>query len=261
VLKQVNFRSVAEMLTVATTASFLVSALLQEAIFAFWGIDFTAVASLEDVALGGLRFLGIGILSWIGTISIYLIFSVFQHGNIGTVPTRLHTAIRTILVAALSLSILVAAGLYAKLLPRPVSFATRTILFFGLMLYYSICMTLINYFTSSKTFRNFFTIRRESIKESSYRVLVLGIIAVMLSVDFYRSPYLTLDISVADDIPELCTRGRPPHRKVLWIGTRAVVLRCAQGTYVYFPGEHPYSFTVRKIVNYQGRTSPAPLPH
>lgn len=56
---QRTLKLIIEIFSILTAMSFLLSALLQMALFAIWGFDFTAIASVEDVILGGLRFFGI----------------------------------------------------------------------------------------------------------------------------------------------------------------------------------------------------------
>jgi hypothetical protein len=50
-------KTIVEAFSVLTGLSFIVSALLHEMIFAWWGISFIAAASIEDVVLGGIRLL------------------------------------------------------------------------------------------------------------------------------------------------------------------------------------------------------------
>jgi hypothetical protein len=81
--KKENIELAAQALAVLTALSFLASAILQEVIFAWWGLDFAAIAFVEDVVLGGIRFLA----TYIAMGLVLFPGIVFQH-CVGDGPLR-----------------------------------------------------------------------------------------------------------------------------------------------------------------------------
>src|SRR4051794_26088878 len=80
-----NVRLAADWLAILAGVSFMLSALVQEAVFAMWGLDFTAIASVEDVVLGGVRFLAI-LIAYGVLFGVHLVLHELRHSVIAAKP-------------------------------------------------------------------------------------------------------------------------------------------------------------------------------
>ncbi|HZF96187.1 MAG TPA: hypothetical protein VEZ20_15095 [Allosphingosinicella sp.] len=58
-----NLKFFAEIASAAAATSFLASAVIQIGLFALWGLDYAAIASVEDVVLGGARLFAAVVIS------------------------------------------------------------------------------------------------------------------------------------------------------------------------------------------------------
>src|SRR5687768_12012262 len=69
-----RIRFLVELLSILSATSFLLSVVAQQLIFMIWKVDFTAIASVEDVIMGGIRLLVLIVLT--GFLLVPLVLSI-----------------------------------------------------------------------------------------------------------------------------------------------------------------------------------------
>jgi hypothetical protein len=223
-------RRLAEIFSLLTGLSFVVSVLTQEAIFAFWGLDFTAIASIEDVIMGGLRLL----------LLAFLLFVFF-----GTVFTRVHIDRQVkcrpkrwsaswivritstiVLGAATSSSIIYFSAFY----PHEMIHAGAFRLFGLIAFIWLISSSAIWFMTGSQSIIEVVTVARQG----STRILwatFFGTIMISFQISAFTA-YYNVEVTNVSVLPPRCS-----IHEILWIGTRAMVLRCGRASYVLLHGD------------------------
>jgi hypothetical protein len=240
-----TLRTIADAVAVLTGLSFILSALIQEAIFVFWGLDFTAVASFEDVILGGLRLLFFASLATAAG-AIYFLWQrvIFEK----TLEPKRHSSTYMVRIVVNSL-VAVCVCLWMIIWTFFMETADLAIglLVLVLTLYlYSILSTIIVISTSPLSLRNTLEHvgRARPVNRIDIALSMLG--GVLISVAYYYYvPYINLTISYAGNLPKDCRVPGFAPPPVLWMGTRAFVLKCRSRNVVVFPGEEPFSLIVR----------------
>jgi len=237
--KRENIELCAQILAVLTGVSFIASAILQEILFAFWGLDFTAVASVEDVVLGGVRILSITLIAMLGAVPGAWVYEISVDDELGC-PNLLSQFTRWSLVSFVMIAPLALWTYYhGGMAGLPAQF--RISFFLSWMWYTSLWIIPILFLTSNVNFYQAVKFAKKK-RLPNTTLTGAGAIALLLSVMEYESPYATIgSIIPSRDMPNPC-EGK--STTVLWMGTRAAVLNCLNTRVVLVTAEAPYAVTV-----------------
>jgi len=246
-----RLKSAADALAALAGISLVLSALVQQVVFSFWGLDFTTIASLEDVTLGGLRVLTYALELGCPMLGSYIVFTWLADRRFA--PERGSAArwIRYGTVGAILAAGIVSVAIVARAgVPRgmpPFQYLGTVMAFARLLLPMSVAVVLslfVGYLTSPLSA----TELREGFRLNDFldpvSAAALGLFVLILALLLYVSSSATLGLRKLPLLPTKCSSHGHLTGEVLWLGTRAVILRCRSSKFVIFPGEHSYSFSL-----------------
>jgi hypothetical protein len=231
----------ADALAVATGVSFVASALLQTAIFVFWGLDFTAIASVEDVVMGGIRFLAILVCSVLLLYCLMLAFDSLRVLPPGTRPARYvrgFNLLLGVLLAPIGLDTMYTIDFFSH-------GASRFLVVVLLVVWIIVVVLATAILTSSYPIRE--AARRLSEHKPAKRssIVVAGLGAFSYSLVAYTASYASAEhIDLPDHISLTCREARQDKPTLLWMGSRAMVVDCGSRRNVVVTGESPYKITI-----------------
>jgi len=226
-------KRVLEAVSILTALSFPASALVHSLVFMTWNLDFAAIASAEDVVMGGFRLLWLMLLTWwIGsmmTVSYFLGSRGLKWWSWSTREWIRETA--TLLIPFGLLGTIVYAmhsGIYFKL-----SFSRQILPFAALVLTaYAAIMILTSIAPLSRALAPVLARRR-----TIFRWSLLASILILVNA-MARSP-TNLVVYNEDQLPIIC-QSRAGHRHLVWwTGSRSSVVQCAGRLFVVLYSERP----------------------
>jgi hypothetical protein len=241
-LSRANIRSAADLIAILTALSFVMSALLQEGLFALWGLDFTAIASIEDVILGGVRVLSFLLLGAFFATLLFVWDSVMTDEEV--IPSdKVSKLVRDLLMFAL-LGFLIFAAYFISgpaWSSGPVTVAVCVVGMIAFFVIVSIALACtLSPLPLGETVHR---LRRVKAPRMRFPVIIWAMYGMIVSIIPFVSPYTRLGVR-GEAIPTQCGDPKDPHFNVKWIGSRAIVLKCGGSHVVVFPGEQPYTLLV-----------------
>lgn len=242
-LRRTTIRTAADALTLLAGGSLVLSALVQEIVFAFWGLDFTTIASLEDVTMGGLRILAYSLEIIVPTSTAYIAFffwfDPFARPKKGSSDSYIRYGVGTALVVAGLIGVMV----LDRLIPSSLHYngALTSVALIAVPIWLAlVLLILVTFLTSSKTLAEIIQ-RGKKNYLLDFAHIRLGCVGLLVVMTLYLTSSLNLVVQQAPELPVKC-----PTSSVAWLGSRAIVVRCGSSTVVIFPGEHSYSLRVRE---------------
>jgi hypothetical protein len=256
-----RFRLFVELFAVGSGASFVISALLQGAILLWSGVDFFAVASIEDVVLGGMRLLALFIVS-VAVCAPFLSVPYAITAESAAPASRITWRIRITIVGIIT-TIWIAALAYLS-----VYYASDILLQgFGRFAILSAALatwpiTLCFLCTSKADWRS---IAGAIVARWRRLLIVSSAFAIMLSVPVAFSAYSNVVIASRSALPSQCILDAGGSQTVVWIGSRAMVLECRWGTVAILNADQPVILqvgpqTYTPLLDTKGRYIPAYQP-
>jgi len=219
-----HVRQFAQLFSVLTGLSFLLSILIQSVIFASWGLDFTAIASVEDAIMGGLRLLMVFLAAALAASGGALAIAVAAAEKEGKVP-------RNSLVVRVGFAIGMAVIPNGLVLLYPWDAYLREELFsVGFLRFYLIACGIvcvaagaIFWLTSRISMRNVFAQIRS--RPRSFAALWAGVSC------FYMLPgtllgYTNLSLVNEESLPVQCQYGSGFSHRIWWIGSKSLIVSC-----------------------------------
>jgi hypothetical protein len=237
--KRESIRLAADWLAILTGVSFILSALIQEAVFATWGLDFSAVASIEDVVMGGIRFLAILLLAF-GFLGVQLVTGSLVTTTPTPRPGSVAARLYYLLIYGITSSFLFFMVYVVGITPR-----LSRISFYGFSILAMIFTNFSILAASSLTSSAPFLTGLKSVRIASSRLFQLLLItiggALLITLESYRSPY-NFSIYNSSRQPITC---EPRHTRALiqWVGSRAMIARCPKGFVIVFLQEERFTLT------------------
>lgn len=234
-----SLRTVADVFAILTGLSFVLSAVIQEAVFAFWNLDFTSVGSVEDVVMGGIRLLSFGLL-W-GAIVAFPFYWVFATGDSSLAPRSGSWAERIRIIAILVVSGVLVIGFnyWMSVLPDDSIVTSVTLSTAAAFLFYGIFIAVIRLFTSPfGVLRHYQAVKEVRLTIRSVAPLAIAA-AIIQSVLFYSVP-TAQKISTVGGGRMKCKGEAAREPVIQWIGSRALVYSCHGRKEVLLLGEDSY---------------------
>ncbi|HYI64358.1 MAG TPA: hypothetical protein VEW71_05680 [Allosphingosinicella sp.] len=227
-----RIRIFVELFSVATGISFLVSAILHMAVFAAWGLDFTAVASVEDVIMGGIRLLVIAAIAallfgFLGFVRHLLQAELLSKPASGRWRRRLFMGLAMLFVVVV----------YAAPLGAP-RLGTISIIWVAGALAYVVGLLAILIYTSPISIREAI-----ALGPGPVRALLAqsGLVAAVLTLYLLYGGYANLAIEPTSLLTAPCQR----EHRVLWIGSRGIIVTCPTGVYAVIRNDVPLLLRVK----------------
>lgn len=219
------FRLLLEWASLATALSFLVSALAYCLIFGIWGLDFTAVATVEDVVMGGIRLLSFAI-----PVALIVAFYCLA----GCVIAVRHSQIREtkifrwVLVASGMVSLLLTIVLYATGDWAELPLRQRS--WFVAILVHLLSAGGLVILTSVPRIRLIRPAATLLVSESRWLTLAFTALAsIFVMVGVSLAQYEGMSIISGATLPSKCSSLPAAIR---WIGSRSIVVSCGEETFV-----------------------------
>ena len=235
--------------TVLTGISFVSSALIQEAVFWWWGLDFTAIASIEDVILGGIRFLSLAIIGGLAALPflIAIVAGFYETKEPVRRKGKTETArivIRTIFVTFIFIII----AIFFYLMNFHPEFSSKAREFGEIkvrilsMFFIGLSLLSVVLLTSNHSNRIY-----HAALEGKYFIIMLFSFSMALAgFNFYATnSYPNISITPNDSLPATCQHRHGGFHSIKWIGSRAVVIACPERIYV-IRGDQSIRFAMRR---------------
>lgn len=190
-----------EFFSALTGASFVLSAALHTFLFALWGLDFTAIASVEDVVMGSVR-----MLVTFCTIGIAYAAGVL----ISFGPQRW-----------LAFKILFVIGVFSLVISMVLS---KHNLGVSVLSIATAILGAIVFILASKVNGQKLSNSLAEVKAPRYSIIVTLLLTSLFTFMQIYSGYRQVLIETEEFLPQKCHNA---YVRVLWIGSRSVVVRCA----------------------------------
>jgi hypothetical protein len=239
---QLDTKRLLEAVSIFTALSFPISALVHSIVFMTWGMDFTTIASAEDVIMGGFRLLWLMVIiswSWVMLFVAHFLDNT-QHIVSKSWKWKIASWIRAI--ASLSIAL---GGISLAVYMRYTGVAAELSLSRQILPFTAILITayaVVIFFTTTLTISDAIII----IKQRRWMIAGLSLIISTLTMGYgmARAP-TNWQIFNEEQLPEIC-QSRADHRHVLWwTGSRSSVIQCGSRIFVVLHSERSLIFERR----------------
>lgn len=237
--------ALAEWFSILTGLSFVLSATIQSIIFAAQNLDFTAIASAEDVVMGGLRLFTLALPSLLFILPAIGSMAILRAEDAGARRWSVERYVRVIVTAPLLLGVFIFVIGVSPSFSSPGAFIQEFALSNGILITSAAAMFLIFLATSDAAPSRIYDEFLHSLKSYLFLSMIAAIFTVAILQSIIR-PELGFAFVDQARLPLPCrATSSGTHHEIRWIGSRAMVLQCGETWFVITPQEDSALLRVR----------------
>jgi len=224
--------SLGEAVTFLSSMSFLLSAMAHAAIFAYWGFDFLAIATVEDVLLGGIRILLLAaIMLFVALASSGALHIWMRHPErAGSIHNWLRRSLVFLFIVAL-----MALSIFTFVTGARVPTRESTILSLAALSILSLLFFVFAVLTSTKRLQDLIPPITNRLRYGVAFIALFSTAVIMasLATEHYLNIFV---VSGTGHLPPRCGSN---NDQILWLGSKAMIIRCQGRRHVVFYGDDP----------------------